>query len=537
VAYQYDPNGNTTSKTKNGVTTTFHYDIRDQLGEVRENANILGRYGYDFEGRRILKIGSDGRRQYTYDQLAVITEADQANGTVSKYDYGMDQLVRLDNRTEGRSFFHLDVLRSTVGLTDAAGGSRQSIFYDAWGDERDRIGSTANKFTFTGHELDEETGLIYAKARFYDPDIGRFLTQDSFLGDVSNVPSLHRYFYAHENPLKFLDVNGRQSTTAPFYFAYGHYRDNPVFRGAKWFADTVGSTLNATERGAGSLYGTGKFAVGAAVSTVKGAGHLILGGTFGYEPSIEAGKEFLDNAEVFLRHPIETTKQSYHRSLDVAYKAIDEGNHFKAGEVFTEEFTAPNATLVVSAGAGTTTVVRWAAGAGRVTATESVVVGESAGGGSRAITVVEAEAGGVAKPFAGPKAQQASTIAQEATGSSVTRSGRVGTAENPKVIEVDASRHPQSVKHLEETGVLGEPRQVSRGAAKANRAEALRGKEKQPGLDLDESPPAMLRQPGEPASVRPIPPCDNRGCGASIGNQARAVDEGEWVVIVKKKEP
>ena len=57
-------------------------------------------------------------------------------------------------------------------MTDAAGATQQAILYDVWGNERDRIGASANRFTFTGHEKDEETGLIYAKARFYDPDIG-----------------------------------------------------------------------------------------------------------------------------------------------------------------------------------------------------------------------------------------------------------------------------------------------------------------------------------------------------------------------------
>jgi RHS repeat-associated protein len=392
VVYSYDANGNTTEKTASGVTTTFHYDIRDQLGEVRQGANILGRYGYDYNGRRILKIGDDGRRQYTYDQLSVITEADQVNSTVSKYDYGMDQLVRLDNRGEGRSFFHLDFLGSTVGLTDAAGSARQSIFYDAWGNERDRIGSSANNFTFTGHELDEETGLIYAKARFYDAEVGRFLSQDSFLGNVNEPPSLHRYFYAHENPLSFVDRTGNQSTW-PMYFAFGHYRDNPVFQGVQSFAEGVESTLQAGERSVGSLYGTGKFVVGSAVSTVKGAGHLALGGTFGYEPSIEAGKEFLDAAESFLRHPISTTKEAYHRSLNEAQAAIEQGDHFKAGEVFTEQFVAPNATAVVSAGSGATSLVRRFAGAGRSTVAESVVVGEAASGAPRGGVITESATG------------------------------------------------------------------------------------------------------------------------------------------------
>jgi hypothetical protein len=123
-----DPNGNALTKTKAGTTTEFLYDIRNQLGEVQQGANVLGRYGYDSEGLRILKIGDDGIRRFTYDQLSVVTEANQLNATVSKYDYGMDQLVRLDNTSEGRSFFHLDGLRSTVSLTNDAGGSRQSIF-------------------------------------------------------------------------------------------------------------------------------------------------------------------------------------------------------------------------------------------------------------------------------------------------------------------------------------------------------------------------------------------------------------------------
>jgi RHS repeat-associated protein len=126
----------------------------------------------------------------------------------------MDQLVRLDNQSEGRSFFHLDGLRSTVSLTTDAGDSRQSMFYDAWGNERDRIGTSTNNFTFTGHEKDEETGLIYAKARFYDADVGRFLHQDTELGEGSVPPSLHLYSYAFQNPLRFVDPNGHQSLAA-----------------------------------------------------------------------------------------------------------------------------------------------------------------------------------------------------------------------------------------------------------------------------------------------------------------------------------
>ena len=215
VTYEYDANGNTLTKTKAGVETKFLYNIRDQLSEVQQGISVLGRYGYDSEGMRILKIGDDGLRRYTYDQLSVVTEANEADATVSKYEYGLDQLVSLDSSIEGRSYFHLDILRSTASLSDDIGGTRQSILYDAWGKERDRVGVSANDFTFTGHELDDESGLLYAKARFYDADIGRFLTQDSYLGEASNAPSLHRYLYGSQNPLLYLDLAGRKAQSLP----------------------------------------------------------------------------------------------------------------------------------------------------------------------------------------------------------------------------------------------------------------------------------------------------------------------------------
>ena len=66
VNYAYDPNGNTLTKAKNGTRTSFLYDIRNRLSEVRQDASVLGRYAYDSEGLRILKIGDDGIRTYTY---------------------------------------------------------------------------------------------------------------------------------------------------------------------------------------------------------------------------------------------------------------------------------------------------------------------------------------------------------------------------------------------------------------------------------------------------------------------------------------
>ena len=66
---------------------------------------------------------------------------------------------------------------------------------------------------FTGQETDEKTGLIYFGARFYDPDVGRFINQDSYLGESNTPPSLHRYLYAYSNPNVYVDLYGYEAVT------------------------------------------------------------------------------------------------------------------------------------------------------------------------------------------------------------------------------------------------------------------------------------------------------------------------------------
>jgi hypothetical protein len=81
---------------------------------------------------------------------------------------------------------------------------------------------------------------------------------------------------------------------------------------------------------------------------------------------------------------------------------------------------------------------------------------------------------------------------------------------------------------------LGKPLIVNRAGALENRRQALRGIPKVPGLDLDEAPPAVLRQPGDPVSVRAINRTDNRSSGGTLGNQLRGVSDGDSVILESK---
>jgi hypothetical protein len=102
-----------------------------------------------------------------------------------------------------------------------------------------------------------------------------------------------------------------------------------------------------------------------------------------------------------------------------------------------------------------------------------------------------------------------------------------------KEVTVDASRHPETAQHVTDAQAAGHPDVVTvdRPGAPANRQAATGNVQKVPGKQLDEYPPAMFKEGGKGASVRPITPKDNMGAGASMGNQLRDVPNGTKVRI------
>jgi RHS repeat-associated protein len=220
AAFVWDANGNPVSRTIGGVVTEYAYDTLDKLLEVRSGATTVARFQYDYAGRRTQKVGADGAVQYVHDGTAVLEELDATTGGVrAKYEWGSDRLISLFRTSEVRRYYSFDGLGSVTNLTDVSGTSVASYHLDAWGNYRfpGELSASANRFGFTGHEWDAETKLYYAKARYFDPQLGRFLTQDSYLGEIDDPPSLHRYFYANANPTKFVDPTGHASGPAAVF--------------------------------------------------------------------------------------------------------------------------------------------------------------------------------------------------------------------------------------------------------------------------------------------------------------------------------
>jgi RHS repeat-associated protein len=102
-----------------------------------------------------------------------------------------------------------------VATTDGTGVLKSETIYDAFGNVQETTGQSANKFGYTGHQMDAESGLIYFQARYYDPQIGRFITQDPFEGDWQTPLSKHHYLYAYGNPTVYVDLHGYMAVPMP----------------------------------------------------------------------------------------------------------------------------------------------------------------------------------------------------------------------------------------------------------------------------------------------------------------------------------
>ncbi|WP_374021037.1 RHS repeat-associated core domain-containing protein [Paenibacillus thiaminolyticus] len=93
-------------------------------------------------------------------------------------------------------------------IQDATGKVLNRYTYDIWGNPLIQEEQVPNIFRYAGEYWDAATELQYLRARWYDPSIGRFLTEDTYEGEISNPLSLNLYTYVANNPLIYVDPSG-----------------------------------------------------------------------------------------------------------------------------------------------------------------------------------------------------------------------------------------------------------------------------------------------------------------------------------------
>jgi RHS repeat-associated protein len=93
-------------------------------------------------------------------------------------------------------------------LTDTSTNVTDTFTFDAYGTLIVRTGTNVNRFLYAGEQFDEDLGQYYLRARYLNPETGRFLTMDSHPGSNQDPLSLHKYLYAHNNPVNGIDPSG-----------------------------------------------------------------------------------------------------------------------------------------------------------------------------------------------------------------------------------------------------------------------------------------------------------------------------------------
>ena len=105
-------------------------------------------------------------------------------------------------------YIHTDALGTPVAVTNAAGAVIERSVYEPFGQLINR--PLTDGPGFSGHVQDAATGLTYMQQRYYDPAIGRFLSVDPVTANSGTGSNFNRYWYAHNNPYKFTDPDGRE---------------------------------------------------------------------------------------------------------------------------------------------------------------------------------------------------------------------------------------------------------------------------------------------------------------------------------------
>ena len=255
VHYDYDQRGNLIRKTRNGEATDYHWNGYNQLVKI-ENRNGSTEYRYDPLGRRTAKIRNGETTVYHWQEDTLAIESTNGQnihylfepGTFEPlaqfqttspigieredkpaepygYDPETDPLLKIPPEPQEQSeaqpelvYYQLDHLGTPIAAHNAKGEAVWTAEYEAWGRIRQETVSDDLKvnvpFRFQGQYYDEESGQHYNRFRYYDPEIGRFVSQDP----IGLMGGINVYIYA-SNPIEWVDPFGLASKSS---FAVRH---------------------------------------------------------------------------------------------------------------------------------------------------------------------------------------------------------------------------------------------------------------------------------------------------------------------------
>jgi RHS repeat-associated protein/uncharacterized delta-60 repeat protein len=296
----YDANGSLTSKTVtvNGTTTesdTYAYDLRNRLA----SATVAGQniaYGYDVNGTRVSEtVGSqttdsliDANNPSGYSQT--LEQSATPGGTPTTTNViGMAGILAQVSGTGSVTYLLTDGHGSTRQVISSAGVVNSFIAYDAFGNALTSPAGT--NYLYSGQRLDAGTGVYDLRARFYEPEVGRFSTSDNITITPGDLGNANLYLYVADNPLNMLDPSGHVGVGELSAVAG---IDN-LFNGLEFTAfNAVSTTVRGVERGQSANQVLASFMIDQAIQVGAMVGLSFLGSIVG---SLREGSLFSSLAE------------------------------------------------------------------------------------------------------------------------------------------------------------------------------------------------------------------------------------------------
>ncbi|WP_257385788.1 RHS repeat-associated core domain-containing protein [Tahibacter caeni] len=358
----WDANGNLATQTVDGQPPRIYtYDARDRLVGLTLPSSPNGpttlRFAYHADGLRREKTDGVTTTHYQYDGQSLLAETNAIGNTLRQFHYSATQLI--GQTQAGTTPVHrhvlLDALRSPIALLDPTGLVTARTSYDAFGEIRAQLGTNGTLTTpdrdaataelvstdsqpigFTGYVKDTESGLYYAKARYYDPATARFTTEDPEAGNDLEPPSLHRYLYAYANPATYTDRTGRCANVImadDAFCQWMQYEQDALITGAD--LDTQEGIRSVSQyqigKSEGHLSGTW--------STLKDTTQFLadIPGTLAdFIPGVDFGslgrmRGRATDAMVFVSSPLSTVNQGIQQYEGAFYGAIERGDLRSAG--------------------------------------------------------------------------------------------------------------------------------------------------------------------------------------------------------------
>jgi RHS repeat-associated protein len=231
--YTYDAEGNLTKKSKgaSAETWTYGYDNQNHMVWAKDSATdggtvtTLATYVYDALGNRLEKdvwtqqSGTTTTTRFGYDGVEVWVDLNGTNALQTRYIQGdaVDQLFARIGAGGTAAWYLTDRLGSVRDIVNSSGTVIDHLDYDGFGNATESQPNNGDRYKWTGRETDNETGLQYNRARYYDPKTGRWISQDpaGFAAGDTNI-----YRDVHNQPTQYIDPSGLGEAESNGFFSW-----------------------------------------------------------------------------------------------------------------------------------------------------------------------------------------------------------------------------------------------------------------------------------------------------------------------------